>query len=117
MKKRDNYGVPATLGTTASGDLKPIRVGDDGSLISGGSRRLKEVVALDLGTSRENELFEKSFSEITIANISGSFSLRLDSLTGTNMTINKAMSIETAVDRFYISNGSGSGYAELWLWE
>lgn len=92
-----------------------VRASDSGSLMVSGGRTLKEVIKLDLGLSRDKELFDKSFNEITIPVIDGEFTLNLDDKNG--MTINRALSIETTAHKFYISNGSGSGKAEIWLWE
>lgn len=113
---RDANRVPSLL--VASSDYTEtvaVKASDDGALMISGGMKLKEVIKLDLGQSRDRELFDKSFREITIPVIDGEFTLSLDDKAG--MTINRALSIETTVEKFYISNGSGSGKAEIWLWE
>lgn len=98
----------------------PLKATAKGELIvqMGDSRKLKEVIKLSLGQSRDKILFEQPFSEITIPVIEGSLTLYINESTeNKGLTINRALSIETAADRFYISNGSGKGQAEIWLWE
>ena len=99
----------------------PLKATSDGALIvsvSAGGKKLKDVIKLNLGQSREKILFEQSFNEITIPIIEGNLTLYINESTeNKGLTINRALSIETAADRFYISNGSGKGQAEIWLWE
>lgn len=116
MASRNNLSIPAVHGKESSGDIAPIR-SVKGSLAVTSNKKLKKVIKLELNTSRNLELFNESFSEITISRMSGQLTLTLDSPESVGMTIDKVMSIETPVNQFYITNGSGSGYAELWLWE
>lgn len=102
----------------------PVRANEEGALMvqmegsSSTGRKLKDVIKLNLGQSREKILFEQSFNEITIPVIEGNLILYINESTeNKGLTINRALSIETAADRFYISNGSGKGQAEIWLWE
>jgi len=102
----------------------PVRANAEGALMvqmegsSSTGRKLKDVIKLNLGQSREKILFEQSFNEITIPVIEGNLTLYINESTeNKGLTINRALSIETAADRFYISNGSGKGQAEIWLWE
>ena len=113
---RDGNKIPSIVVANADyTDTVAVRASGDGALMVSGGRVLKEVIKLDLGQSRDKELFDKSFNEITIPVIDGEFTLALDDKDG--MTINRALSIETRADRFYISNGSGKGRVEIWLWE
>ncbi|CAK7055435.1 hypothetical protein [Tissierella sp.] len=116
---RDGNKVSSIL--AADKELKttiPLRANSDGSLIVSNVKNLKEVIRIDLGSSRDKVLFNKSFKEITIPVIDGEFTLYIDeSVESKGLTINRALSIETTADRFYISNGSGKGKAEIWLWE
>lgn len=116
---RDRNKVPSLL--AADKELKntiPIRANEDGSLITSSGKILKEVIRLDLGSSRDKVLFNKSFKEITVPVVDGEFTLYIDeSIESKGLTINRALSIETTADRFYISNGSGKGKAEIWIWE
>lgn len=121
---RDANKVPSIL--AANRELNktvPLVANEDGSLlvaVSEGSLKatLKEVIKLDLGTSRNKELFNKSFKEITVPVIEGEFVLYIDeAVESKGLTINRALSMDTNANRFYISNGSGKGRAEIWLWE
>lgn len=126
---RDRNKVPSLL--AADRDLKktiPLRANKDGSLLvsltegSGeeieDSAKLKEAIKLDLNVSRDKELFDKSFREITVPVIEGEFTLYIDEPEeNKGLTINRALSIETKAEKFYVSNGSGKGRAEIWLWE
>jgi len=124
---RDSRKVPSML--AADKELKktiPLRANEDGSLMVSISeseekpqgRQLKQVIKLDLGKSRDKVLFEQPFNEITVPVIEGEFTLYIDeAVESKGLTINRALSIETTANRFYISNGSGKGKAEIWLWE
>ena len=125
---RDSNKVPSMLAVNEEGNKTvPLKANNDGSLLvsmsdSGGSattgRQLKEVIKLDLGKSRDKVLFEQSFSEITVPVIEGEFTLYIDEPEeNKGLTINRALSIETKAEKFYVSNGSGKGRAEIWLWE
>lgn len=126
---RDRNKVPSLL--AADKDLKetiPLRASRDGALLVAlsegdaedleGTAKLKEVIKLDLNVSRDKELFDKSFREITVPVIEGEFTLYIDEPEeNKGLTINRALSIETKAEKFYVSNGSGKGRAEIWLWE
>lgn len=124
---RDRNKVPSLL--AADKDLNktiPLRANKDGALLVSltdgeeieDSTRLKEVIKLDLNVSRDKEVFNKPFREITVPVIEGEFTLYIDEPEeNKGLTINRALSIETQAEKFYISNGSGKGRAEIWLWE
>ena len=126
---RDRNKVPSLL--AADRDLKetiPLRASRDGALLVAlsegdaedleGTAKLKEAIKLDLNVSRDKELFDKSFREITVPVIEGEFTLYIDEPEeNKGLTINRALSIETKAEKFYVSNGSGKGRAEIWLWE
>ncbi len=116
---RDSRKVPSILAANENlTETIPLKATNKGALTVEGGRRLKEVVKLNLGQSRDKLLFEKSFDEITIPVIEGDFVLYINEPTeDKGLTINRALSIETAANRFYISNGSGKGQVEIWLWE
>lgn len=121
---RDGNKVPSLLVSNADlTDTVPVRASEGGAMmvsIEGGQEKpkLKEVIKLDLGQSRDKVLFDSSFGEITVPVIDGEFTLYLDEpVENKGLTINRALSMETPASRFYISNSSGSGRAEIWLWE
>lgn len=120
--KRDRFGVATTLAVDEDNNIVALKASSDGSLAvslggkSGG--KLKEVIKLNLGQSRDKILFDQSFNEITVPVIEGSFTLYIDEPSESKgLTINRALSIETKANKFYVSNGSGKGQAEIWLWE
>jgi hypothetical protein len=116
---RDSNKVPSMLAADTEGKRTiPIKATESGSLMVTGSKRLKEVIRIDLNDSRNKILFDKSFSEITVPLIEGTFKLYLDEpVESRSLTINRALSIETNAEKFYISNDIGEGNAEIWLWE
>ena len=86
---RDRNKVPSLL--AADKDLKetiPLRASRDGALLVAlsegdaedleGTAKLKEAIKLDLNVSRDKELFDKSFREITVPVIEGEFTLYID---------------------------------------
>lgn len=122
--KRDVYGVPSLLAVNNEGNTVAIKASEDGALVttsgasSGGSKKLKEVIKLDLGKSRNKELVDVNFNEMTIPVIEGKITVYLGTSTENRaLTIDKPLSITTKEDKLYISNGSGAGNAEIWLWE
>lgn len=116
---RDSQKVASMLAVNEDiTETIPIKATNKGALKVEGGRKLKEVIKLNLGQSRDKVLFEKSFNEITIPVIEGNLTLYINESTeDKGLTINRALSIETAANRFYISNGSGKGQVEIWLWE
>lgn len=116
---RDSHKVPSML--AADEEMKKtvaLKANGNGALKISGGKKLKEVIKLDLGKSRDKVLFDKSFNEITVPVIEGEVTLFIDEAVETKgLTINRALSIETTANKFYISNGSGKGKAEIWLWE
>lgn len=122
--RRDTYGVPSILAVDEQGNTVALKATEDGALLTTNSsssvesRKLKEVIKLDLGTSRDKELVNVSFSEITIPVVEGKLMLYLGTPTDNRaLTIDKPLSINTIEEKLYISNGSGAGNAEIWLWE
>lgn len=124
--KRDRFGVATVLALDQNDNIIALRANSDGSLavsMAGESpveegRKLKEVIKLNLGKSRDKVLFDQSFNEITVPVIEGSFTFYIDEpIESKGLTINRALSIETKANKFYISNGSGKGQAEIWIWE
>lgn len=123
--KRDPYGVPSVLALDEEGNTIALRATNDGALKTIGvnssdsnGKKLKEVIKLNLGQSRNKELVNKSFNEMTIPVIEGKIQVYLGTPTEDRaLTIDKPLSISTTEKKLYISNGSGSGNAEIWLWE
>ena len=123
---RDSNMVPSILAVSKDGKQTiPLIADDNGALIvsardgtNKNRRQLKEVIKLDLSTSRDKILYNKSFREITVPVIEGEFTLYIDeAIESKGLTINRGLSIETKAERFYVSNGSGKGKVEIWLWE
>lgn len=109
LAPRDGYGVPGMYEK-------------DGALrTTGGGRKLQQVLKLNAAQIRNKELFDIQAKEMTIAISDVDVILYPDEPKDSKgMTISKNMvplHLALLAERFYLSNQSGSGRIEIWIWE
>lgn len=120
---KDGYGYPALFGIDQQNNVIPVKVLSDGSIqvsgtVGGGSKRLKKVLHFDFATARTKQVFEESFSELTVLTLPKAFDLYLDQASeDKRIPITQQLNIQGVADRFYITNTAGTGELVLCLWE